>query len=131
MEKISDIIFGFNKIINLSSISPQPQLPATLILMGAPKRGGMSAIKLASRIIARKAEVGLPVGALATGEPSPDELMIRIMAEEFIKMLHEDAVVNIGIPPGITVSAAGISPAGPVTVFGATQTPSSGYGIIQ
>lgn len=130
-ERVSELVTGFSRIINLSSIAPPPQIPASLILVGVPQRSGLSAIKLASRVIARKAELGLPVGALPTGEPSPDEQMIRIMFEELVKALQEEAIISVGIPPGITLAATGLSPSGPVSVFGSTLTPSKGFGIIQ
>ncbi|GAH07441.1 unnamed protein product, partial [marine sediment metagenome] len=86
---------------------------------------------LASRIIARKSEAGIPVGALPSGGIAPDELMERIRIEEIIKALQEDVVISVAIPPGITLTASGVSPAGPVTVFGSTITITKGFGQIQ
>ena len=51
--------------------------------------------------------------------------------EEIVKALQEDAIISVAIPPGITLSAAGIGPSGPVSVFGSTITYSKGYGVIQ
>lgn len=128
---INNLLNGFDKILSLSSIAPPPQIPAPLILVGVPKRSGLSAIKIASRIISRKSEAGLPVGMLPNGETNPDEIMERIRIEEIIRALQEEAIISIGIPPGITLSGAGISPAGPVTVYGSTITTGKGFGIIQ
>ena len=127
---IDSVIGGFNKILNLSVGSPPP-IPVPLILVGVPQRSGLSAIKIATRIIARKSEAGLPVGVLPTGNSNPDEIMERIRIEEIVKALQEEAVISVAVPPGITLSAAGISPSGPVTVFGSTITFIKGYGIIQ
>lgn len=127
---IDSVIGGFNKILNLSVGSPPP-IPVPLILVGVPQRSGLSAIKIATRIIARKSEAGLPVGVLPTGNSNPDEIMERIRIEEIIKALQEEAVISVAVPPGITLSAAGISPSGPVTVFGSTITFIKGYGVIQ
>lgn len=127
---IDSVIGGFNKILNLSIGSPPP-IPVPLILVGVPQRSGLSAIKIATRIIARKSEAGLPVGVLPTGNSNPDEIMERIRIEEIIKALQEEAVISVAVPPGITLSAAGISPSGPVTVFGSTITFIKGYGVIQ
>lgn len=127
---IDSVIAGFNKILNLSVGSPPP-VPVPLILVGVPQRSGLSAIKIATRIIARKSEAGLPVGVLPTGNSNPDEIMERIRIEEIVKALQEEAVISVAVPPGITLSAAGISPSGPVTVFGSTITFIKGYGIIQ
>lgn len=128
---IDSIIGGFGKILSLSSIGSSPPIPTPLILVGVPRRTGLSPTKIASKIIARKVEAGLPVGALPSGEVSPDELMERIRVEEIIKALQQDAKLTIAIPAGITVSASGISPAGPVTVVGSSILPFKGYGVIQ
>ena len=125
------IIGAFTKILNLSSIGGPPIVPTPLILIGVPQRSGLSPIKMASNIIAGKSKAGLPVGALPSGGVSPDEIMERIRMTEIVRALQQDAVVTVAIPPGITLSAAGISPTGPVTVFGSTIRFVGGYGVIQ
>ena len=128
---VESIIGGFDKILKLSSIGGPPPIPIPLILVGVPQRTGLSPTKIASRIIARKSEAGLPVGALPSGGISPDEIMERIRIEEIIKALQQEAIITVAIPPGITLTAAGISPTGPVSVFGSTIIYSKGYGVIQ
>ncbi len=128
---IDSIISGFDRILSLSSVGSPPPIPTPMILVGVPKRGGLSAIKIATRIISRKSEAGLPVGPLPNGNTNPDEIMERIRIEEIIRALQEDAIISVAIPPGITVSATGISPAGPVSVFGSSITYTKGYGVIQ
>jgi len=128
---ISSIIGGFDKILKLSSVGGPLPVPTTLILVGVPRRPGLSPTKIASTIIARKNEAGLPVGALPSGSVSPDEIMERIRVEEIIKAFQQDALITVGIPPGLTVQAAGISPTGPVTVVGSSILPFKAYGIIQ
>jgi len=128
---IDAIIAGFDKILSLSSIGGPPPIPTPLILVGIPLRTGLSPTKIASRIIARKGEAGLPVGVLPSGTISPDEIMERIRIEEIINALQQEAIITVAIPPGITLTAAGISPSGPVSVFGSTIIYSKGYGVIQ
>lgn len=128
---IESIIGGFDKILKLSSIGGPPPVPAPLIMVGVPRRSGLSPTKIASNIIARKSEAGLPVGALPSGAVASDEIMERIRIEEIVKALQQDAVISVAIPPGITITAAGISPAGPVTVAGSTILITKAYGIIQ
>lgn len=128
---IDTIIAGFNKILNLSLVGGPPPIPTPLMLVGVPLRAGLSPTKIASKIIARKSEAGLPVGVLPSGTISPDEIMERIRIEEIVKALQEDAIISVAIPPGITLTAAGVSPTGPVSVFGSTITFSKGYGVIQ
>lgn len=125
------IIGGFNKILSLTSIGSSPPIPAPLILVGVPRRSGLSAVKIASRIITRKSEAGLPVGALPSGSINPDEVMERIRIEEIIRALQQEAIISVAIPPGTTLTAAGLSPTGPVSVFGSTITFTKGYGVIQ
>jgi len=128
---IDSIIDGFDKILSLSSIGSPPPIPVPLILTGVPKRTGLSATKIAARIISRKNEAGLPVGILSTGNANPDELMEVIRIEEIVRALQEDAIISVAVPPGISLSAAGISSTGPVSVFGTTITYIKGYGVIQ
>lgn len=128
---IESIISGFVKILNLTSIGGPPPVPTPIIFIGVPRRRGLSPTRVASRIIARKAEAGLPVGALPSGEINPDEIMWRIAVEEIMRDFIENSVISVAIPPGITLTAAGISPSGPVSVFGSTITFSKGYGVIQ
>ena len=128
---IQSIIGGFNKVIKLSSMGSPPPIPTIIILTGVPMRSGLSPIKIASRIIARKGEAGLSVGVLPSGGISPDEIMERIRIEEIIKALQEESIIRVAIPAGIVLTANGTSPSGPVTVFGSTIAISNGYGIIQ
>lgn len=126
---IETLIDGINRILNINTNSVST-VPTPLILTGVSNRSGLSAIKIASRIIARKSEAGLSVGILATGEVAPDEIMERIRVEEIIKALQEEAIILVAIPAGITLQASGTSPSGPVTVLGSTINISGGKGII-
>jgi len=128
---IKSIIKGFDKIIKLTSVGSPPKVPPPLIYIGVPRRTGLSATKIASNIISRKSEAGLPVGTLPSGAVSPDEIMERIRIEEIIKALHEDAVITVTLAPGITLTAAGANGGGPVSVIGSTIVFAMGYGIIQ
>ena len=128
---IEPIINGFNRILNIQTVGAPTTVPTPLILIGSQKRSGLSPTKIASRIITRKSEAGVPVGALPSGGVAPDEIMERIRAEEYIKAFQQEAIISVAIPPGITLTAAGASPSGPVTVFGNTITLTKAYGIIQ
>jgi hypothetical protein len=128
---IDDIIGGFNKILKLTTIGGPQSIPTILIFTGVPQRSGLSPTKVATKIISRKAEAGLPVGVLPSGVVSPDEMMWRIAVEEIFKALQEDAVISVAIPDGIALTASGIGPSGPVTVAGETITMAKGYGVIQ
>lgn len=128
---ISSIISGFQKILKVQTAGAPTILPAPVIFVGVKRKSGLSPTKIASRIISRKSEAGIPIGALPSGGVSPDEIMERIRIEEIIRALQEDAIITVGIPPGTTLTAAGASPSGPVTVFGSTITFTTAYGQIQ
>lgn len=91
-----------NKISNLISIVRKPltQIPAALILCGAVKRPGLSAMLIASKIIKRQAEAGRYFGNLRDGRPNPEEIMERIRIEEIINAIKSEMKVEIGVPIG-------------------------------
>jgi hypothetical protein len=130
-ESLTSMLGGIKKLLKLQNTGVASNIPTPLILVGAPKRPGLSSTKIASRIINRKSEAGLPIGNLPSGQVSPDEIMIRIIVEEIIRGFQEDAVVQVAIPMGTTITAAGSSPSGPVSVVGSTITMTKGYGVIQ
>lgn len=130
-QAFTSILSGIKKILRIQNSTTSQTVPTPLILVGAPRRSGLSPTKIASRIIQRKSEAGLPVGALPSGAVSPDELMERIRAEEYIRAFQEEAKITVAIPPGTTLTAAGASPSGPVTVVGSTINITTGYGVIQ
>jgi hypothetical protein len=124
------VLNGLLKILNIN-VGGTPSVPTPLILIGGQRKSGLSAQKMASEIIARRAEAGLPVGNLPSGEANPDEIMERIRMEVLVKNLQQEAIIKVAIPPGSVVTAAGVSAAGPVTVAGSTTTINTGYGQIQ
>ena len=128
---LESMIGGFDKVLAISTLVGTLPIPTPTIVVGVPRRSGLSAIKIAANIISRKSEAGLPVGALPSGAGNPEEIMWRIVVEEIIKAFQEDAIITVGIPPGTTLTAAGASAAGPVSVFGSTITFTKGYGVIQ
>lgn len=128
---IDSIINTFNKILKVQTVGAPTKVPTPLILVGSQRRPGLSPTKIASRIIARKSEAGLPVGALPSGGVSPDEIMERIRVEEIIKAIQQEMVITVAIPPGTTVTGAGSSPSGPVSIVGSTITLTTGFGVAQ
>jgi hypothetical protein len=126
---LTDILKQLTKLFLAKQI-PAPVIPTPLILASG-SRPGMSAITLANRIIARKPEAGLPIGNIETGEPSADEIMIRIHAEELINMLQTEARVPTAIAPGTLLTAAGGNAGGPILVQGSSTGIGQGYSIIQ
>jgi hypothetical protein len=126
---ITEIIKQLAKLF-LAIPIPAAQIPAPLIL-GSAARPGMSAILIANRIIARKKEAGLPIGNIETGEPSSDEIMIRIHVEEIVNSLQTEARVSTAIAPGTPITGMGGNAGGPCPIEGSTTGIGEGYSVIQ
>jgi hypothetical protein len=146
-EKFSEIGANKNNGFDLSSISgvlnmilsafklpdtPVEPLPPPLIMVGGNLRTGVSSKQIASRIISRQSEAGLPVGDVFADGPNVTEAMLAIQCEEIINALLTESVVNVVIPPGVGVIGVGIGNLGaPVLVQGVTTTMGIGNGIIR
>jgi len=117
-----------------NAFSPPKKLkdiPTGLILFGAKFRGGLSSIDIASKIIERKKEIGVGIGPLPSGARNIDIQMEVIRVEEIVNALTTDAVIEIEIPPGIQLTAAGGNAGGPILVQGATVQLIKTKGIIR
>lgn len=112
--------------------TPAEPLPPPLIMVGAPLRPGVSSKEIASRIISRQSECGLPVGDVFADGPNTSEAMLAIQCDEIINSLLNESVVNVVIPPGVGVLGVGVGNLGaPVIVQGVTTTMGVGNGIIR
>jgi len=101
-------------LLNLFKIPTKlpSKIPKQLIL-ASEARPGLSAKKIAARIIQRQSEAGLNVGPLGTGEISPAEIMERIRAEEIVNAITTEARVDVALKPGGTstiTATAGVLP---------------------
>ncbi len=131
---LSSISGILNLILTAFSIpdTPVKPLPPPLILVGAKLRPGMSSQAVAARIISRQSEAGRQVGNVFADGPNVEEAMEAIRIEEIINSLHTEAVVNVVIPPGVSVSTIGVGNLGaPVVSQGATTSLGVGNGIIR
>ena len=123
-----------NLILAAFNIPDEPvaPLPPPLIMIGAKLRPGLSAQAIAARIIARQSESGRQVGDVFADGPNNEETMEVIRIEEIINSLLTEAVVNVVIPPGVSVFTVGVGNlGGPVISQGATVTMGIGDGIIR
>lgn len=118
---IINSLLGLFRIPNAKSQT----LPTPLIL-ATKARPGMSPSKVASRIIQRKAEAGIPTGPLEGGSVAPDEVMERIRVEEMVNALTTEARVDVAIQPGTALQATGANAGGPVQSFGTVVGIASG-----
>lgn len=126
---------GILNIILSAFKTPEPPiepLPPPLVLIGAPLRPGVSSKEIASRIISRQSEAGLPVGDVFADGPNISEAMLAIQCEEIINSLLNESVVNVVIPPGVGILGFGVGNLGaPIIVQGVTTTMGIGNGIIR
>lgn len=123
-----------NLILTVFKIPREPisPLPPALIISGGKLRPGLSAISIAGEIIRRQSESGRELGDVFADGPNVEETMELIRIEEIIKALLNDAVVNVVIPPGISVMATGPGNLGmPVISMGRTTSMGIGNGIIR
>jgi hypothetical protein len=128
-------IYGVLNIILSAFKTPVPPvepLPPPLVMIGAPLRPGVSSKEIASRIITRQSEAGLPVGDVFADGPNTTEAMLAIQCEEIINSLLNESVVNVVIPPGVGIVGFGVTSGGQqVVVQGFTTTMGIGNGIIR
>lgn len=123
-----------NLILSAFKIPDEPAqtLPPPLIMVGAKLRPGISSQAIASRIIARQSEAGREVGNVFADGPNNEEAMELIRVEEIVNTILTESVVQVVIPPGVSVMTVGIGNMGiPVISQGATTTMAIGNGIIQ
>jgi len=109
---ISGLLNLFKMPMSMSQTMPTPLILAT------KAKPGMSPSLIASRIIKRQSEAGLPVGPLPSGQTSPAEIMERIRVEEMVSSLTSESRIDVAIQPGTSIQGTGGNAGGPVQVIG-------------
>ena len=120
------ILQGLLSLFMMPSTKSQ-SMPSPLILASSA-RPGLSPTLIASRIIERQSEAGIPVGPLPSGKTSPAELMERIRAEEYVKAITSEMAVDVALKPGIALTGTGGNAGGPVQIQGFTTQIGTGNG---
>jgi hypothetical protein len=110
--------FDFTRNLTTYEILAQKQL-----------RSGLNADNLATNIMKRFKEVGIPSGPLVNGATNVMEAFTVILAEEIVDAIQNQMRVDIAIFPGGTIQAAGGNAGGPVASVGATVNAQNGVGI--
>jgi len=123
-EEIADFLLFMLKEDRIPA--PKPSIRQILL---AKTRPGLSSQILASSIISRFEEAGIPTGPLVDGEPNVMENFVKIMCEEIVTAIQSDMRIDIATDPGAVVTASGANAGGPVAVVGATTAPHSATGI--
>lgn len=120
-----------NKLFALAR-KPMPSIPPILLLYEIKSRPGLSAMVLASAIIRRLPEAGIPTDKNPDGSDNKILQSIVIGCEEIVKEIKEHSVVscamNVG---GLNVTISGGNTGGPIIGTGTNVAPFKMDGIVQ
>jgi hypothetical protein len=132
IEEIFDSI-----LITLEDILSLKELPNFGVLdptttTNSRVRGGMSAIRAASKVLEFKKAKGLPTGPLPDGSPNIDDELWYIAIQAIMHEIVNESKISTSVYPGTLLSAEGFDAAGvPVAVIGFTTTFGIGGTVIE
>jgi hypothetical protein len=107
---------------------PVPKLSLPQIIF-AKSRPGMSSELLASSVISRFGEIGIPTGAIEDGTNNVMEAFVKAFSEEIVDHIQSQCRVDLAVDVGIKVQATGGNAGGPVVAVGASIAPHTGTGV--
>lgn len=111
---------------------PAQSVPPPLILAESNIRPGISAMSMASAIIARMPEIGIPTGVNPDGSENINNKFIKVLCEEIVKEIKDNSLVDCSIAPGsIMATGTGGNAGGPVTVESFNTNVTSVKGILR
>lgn len=94
-----------------------PFIPPLLLICEIKQRPGLSAVALASAIIARLPEAGIETGVNNDGSPNKINGFVHIMCEELVSEIKNNARVSCVIEPGSVMgTGTGANAGGPIVV---------------
>ena len=107
-------------------------IPPLLLLGEVFQRPGLSAIALTSAIIRRLPEAGIETGVNADGSPNKINQFVRVLCEEIVTEIKDNAKVTCVLQPGtINSIGTGANAGGPVVVTSYNTIPVNTMGIIE
>ena len=107
-------------------------IPPLLLLCEVFQRPGLAAIALASAIIRRLPEAGIEAGVNPDGSPNKTNKFVRVLCEELVKEIKDNAKVTCAVAPAsITSVGTGANAGGPIVVTSYNTTPVNINGIIE
>lgn len=128
---ISSVTSAISKLFD-SQRQKAMELPAILLRAVSMQRPGISAQDVASKVIERNKQIGIPTGENADGTQNLVNMYTYNIVKSVIEALKEDGVIQVCIPANsIIVQATGGNAGGPVTVVGTNIKDTKAYGIIQ
>ena len=131
MSWINKIANGIEKAFSTVR-APLQIIPPILLICEVYQRPGLSAIALASSIIKRLPEAGIETGVNNDGSPNKINQFVRILSEEIIQEIKDNARVTCVVESGtINSLGTGANAGGPVVVTSVNTIPINMMGIIQ
>lgn len=131
MSWINKIADGIEKAFSTVR-APLQIIPPILLISELYQRPGLSAIALASSIIKRLPEAGIETGVNNDGSPNKINQFVRILSEEIIQEIKDNARVTCVVESGtINSLGTGANAGGPVVVTSVNTIPINIMGIIQ
>lgn len=99
--------------------APLATIPAILLISSAIRRPGLSAMLIASKIIRRAGEKGIPTGTAADGSANLGLIMETIRVEEMVSAIKLDSRVQASFPiGGLQIMAVGSNAGGALVAKG-------------
>ena len=127
IDKIAD---GIKKSMD-SIKAPAKTLPPLLLFCTAVRRSGLSASRIASKVITNNAAIGIPTGVNPDGSPNLVNEYTYNIVKTVIDAISDEGVVHVVIPAGsLMIQATGANAGGPVTCVGTNITDTISYGLI-
>ena len=128
---ISNIIDNITNTLD-SAKMPANVLPPFLLKCTALNRPGLSAYKIASRIIENNKALGIPVEDNPDGTANLINQYTYNVVKCIVDAIKNDASVQVAIPQqSLLIQATGGNGGGPVTCIGSNLLDSIGNGIMQ
>ena len=128
---ISDLIDNITNTLD-SAKMPANVLPPFLLKCTALNRPGLSAYKIASRIIENNKALGIPVEDNPDGTANLINQYTYNVVKCMVDAIKNDASVQVAIPQqSLLIQATGGNGGGPVTCIGSNLLDSIGNGIMQ
>ena len=107
-------------------------IPPLLLLCEVFQRPGLSAIALASAIIRRLPEAGIETGVNPDGSPNKTNKFVRVLCEELVKEIKDNAKVTCAVAPeSINSVGTGENAGGTVVITSHNTIPSITSGITE
>lgn len=128
---INTIANGIEKAFSVVR-KPLVTLPPLLLMCETRFRPGLSAIALTSAIIQRMPEAKIETGVNDCGAPNKNNKFIRIVCEELIKEIKDNAKVTCVVEPArLNSIGTGANEGGPVVVTSFNTFPTNTSGIVE